>query len=201
LVLRYAILGLLAEMPRSGYDLAQAFKTSLAYSWSAQHSQIYPELARMVDDGLIVGGERGSRRRRIYALTDAGRAALRRWLIEGEPDRRSRNEASLRLFLIWTLPTSEQIAYLEHETEYHRATLAELEQIGRFMEATQIPSPYRLMLEWGYRFHRAWLDWIAWAQNEIRAGRGPEAGVVAYHTAKAMELYRDEQTIRSTNSI
>ncbi|MBA3728896.1 MAG: PadR family transcriptional regulator, partial [Actinobacteria bacterium] len=43
--LRHALLGLLAERPMSGYDLTKVFDSSLAYVWSAKHSQIYPELA------------------------------------------------------------------------------------------------------------------------------------------------------------
>ena len=45
--LRHALLGLLAEHPASGYELTKQFERSLAHVWSAKHSQIYPELAKM----------------------------------------------------------------------------------------------------------------------------------------------------------
>ena len=51
--LRHAVLGALADEPRNGYALVKHFGQSLGYAWSASHSQIYPELARLRDDGLI----------------------------------------------------------------------------------------------------------------------------------------------------
>ena len=41
--LRYAVLGLLARRPSTGYELTQTFDRSLRTSWHARHSQIYPE--------------------------------------------------------------------------------------------------------------------------------------------------------------
>ena len=53
MALRYALLGALADQPRTGYALLKHFEQSLAYAWPASHSQIYPELARLLEDGLI----------------------------------------------------------------------------------------------------------------------------------------------------
>lgn len=53
--LRYALLGLLAEEPASGYDLTKKFERMLQrYAWHAQHSQIYPELNRMAVDVAVL---------------------------------------------------------------------------------------------------------------------------------------------------
>ena len=51
--LRYAILGLLNRKAMTGYDLSKEFQTSLAEFWHAKHSQIYPELKSLAEDGLI----------------------------------------------------------------------------------------------------------------------------------------------------
>lgn len=40
--LKYAILGMLAQKPMTGYDLMQEFESTLNEFWSANHSQIYP---------------------------------------------------------------------------------------------------------------------------------------------------------------
>ena len=66
MALRYAILGLLSAEPMSGYDLSKWMDRGLGNIWSAHASQIYPELARMVDAGAIVEvpGDTGPRRRR-----------------------------------------------------------------------------------------------------------------------------------------
>ena len=52
--LKYAILGLLSQQSRSGYDLSQALSGALQEFWSANHSQIYPELKRLTEEGLAV---------------------------------------------------------------------------------------------------------------------------------------------------
>jgi DNA-binding PadR family transcriptional regulator len=97
--LRNALLGLLAARPMSGYDLTKTFDASLGNVWSARHSQIYPELARLQEEGLIRRHEQGPRGRKSYVLTEAGLRQVRRWLTETPPDHRhSRNEALLRSF-------------------------------------------------------------------------------------------------------
>ncbi len=45
--LGYALLALLARTPLTGYDLAQRMLRSTDFFWTARHSQIYPELARL----------------------------------------------------------------------------------------------------------------------------------------------------------
>ena len=76
MALRYAILGLLSAEPMSGYDLAKWMDRGLGNIWSAHASQIYPELARMVEAGVIVEvpGDTGPRRRRVYGISDDGAA-------------------------------------------------------------------------------------------------------------------------------
>ncbi|HEX3468484.1 MAG TPA: PadR family transcriptional regulator, partial [Candidatus Elarobacter sp.] len=78
--LGHALLGLLSAEPRTGYDLTAAFDLSLANVWSARHSQIYPELAKLQAAGLIEQTEAGPRGSKRYAATADGRAAVVRWL-------------------------------------------------------------------------------------------------------------------------
>jgi DNA-binding PadR family transcriptional regulator len=83
--LRYALLGSLADEPRTGYALLKHFEQSLAYAWPASHSQIYPELARLLEEGLIEQTETGARNSKTYAVTEAGLENIRRWLLETTP--------------------------------------------------------------------------------------------------------------------
>ena len=53
--LRYALLAVLTARPMTGYDLARTFHASVGHVWNAPNSQIYPELHRMENDGLIAG--------------------------------------------------------------------------------------------------------------------------------------------------
>lgn len=65
--LRYALLALLSSREMTGYDVSKQFSQSVAHVWHAPDSQIYPELRRMEQDGLLEAetvpwGPRGARR-------------------------------------------------------------------------------------------------------------------------------------------
>src|SRR3954452_2722249 len=108
--LRYALLGMLAVQPGTGYELAQRFDSSMSNAWYASHSQIYPELAKLQDAGLLEVVGEGARRSRTYGITEAGRTALRDWLVESEPNRSQRNETTIRWFLFTLLAPADRRA-------------------------------------------------------------------------------------------
>jgi DNA-binding PadR family transcriptional regulator len=169
-VLRYALLGLLASRPMSGYELAKLFDGELHVLWSAKHSQIYPELARLLDEGLIRQSATGPRRRRTYAITAAGRSAVRTWLLDSEPDRSVRQEAMLRVLFLWLLEPGQAEAYLRREEELHRAQLAVLREVQRIRPSGPAQKAQHLAREWGLRFEKALADWSAWARKRVADG-------------------------------
>ena len=65
------MLGLLSQQPGTGYELTQRFDRSLTNAWHASHSQIYPELAKLQEQGLVEVIGEGARNSRTYAITDA----------------------------------------------------------------------------------------------------------------------------------
>jgi DNA-binding PadR family transcriptional regulator len=168
--LRHALLGALADRPRTGYALLKHFEQSLAYAWPASHSQIYPELARLRESGLIEQTETGPRGSRTYALTDAGLAEIRRWLRETDPDRRVRSDAALRTFFLWLLEPGEAAAQLEREHAYWRGVLDELERIEAEPTGKDRKSrAFRIALEGGIGGVEARLAWLEGAIVEVRS--------------------------------
>jgi PadR family transcriptional regulator AphA len=173
--LRHSLLGLLAEQPRTGYELTRLFDESLLNVWPASHSQIYPELARLAADGLIRQTASGSRGKKVYAITRGGLDEVRVWL-RNEPDHSTRNPAFLRVFFLWLMEPEEAVAFLEREALVHEAKLLEFEE----MASRPIPDiasgwAFRLALDWGVRYEREMLEWNAWAQDAINE-RGVTAG-------------------------
>lgn len=81
--LRYALLALISGGPLTGYDAVKHFRTSVGHLWHAPDSQIYPELRRMQNEGLLDATEvpwgSGGATKTQYSLTDAGKAALAEW--------------------------------------------------------------------------------------------------------------------------
>ena len=62
------ILGMVAAKPRSGYEIKQLIDRSARFFWAASYGQIYPELKKLEDAGLIAGTDdsQGARQRTFF---------------------------------------------------------------------------------------------------------------------------------------
>ena len=69
---RAAVLLLLAESPRNGYQLMQEIESRSNGMWRPSAGSIYPALAQLEDEGLVRGEEQAGKR--TFVLTDTGRA-------------------------------------------------------------------------------------------------------------------------------
>ena len=170
--LRHGLLNLLANEPMSGYDLSRYFELSMGNVWPAQHSQIYPELGKLVADGLITQTGEGPRGRKVYQTTSQGVDALRAWLRDTEPDYQLRNEAILRIFCLWALPTDEAIASLERDRAEYVSRLQRLQTAIETKDWAQNPTTRasRLSIEFGRRLYTNLIEWVDWAADQVRAG-------------------------------
>jgi DNA-binding PadR family transcriptional regulator len=158
--LRHAVLGLLAVRPSTGYDLAQRFDESLAHAWHASHSQIYPELARLDEEGMVEVVGEGPRRSRTFAITGRGRDELRRWMTESEPNRSQRNETAVRWFLLALLEPDARRLALEREIAFAEAELEQLHAAAVRAGATPGPKPFGVTLDLGLRMTTVMRDWL-----------------------------------------
>jgi DNA-binding PadR family transcriptional regulator len=101
--LGYALLCLLERGPSTGYELAGRLRRPVGYYWTARHSQVYPELARLVDTGLVryaAGSGPGPREKKTYTITAAGRAALAAWLVRPPTPRLPKDELLLKTYAV-----------------------------------------------------------------------------------------------------
>jgi PadR family transcriptional regulator AphA len=158
--LRHSILGLLTLAPSNGYELTRRFDDTLRNAWHASHSQIYPELAKLEAEGLIEVVGEGARGSRTYAATEAGRAEVRRWMVEESPERQQRNVTAVRWFLAFLLPDDEREAYfaselakLEEVDAYMREQRDELDKLGK-------KGGFRPVLELGLEMQAVMLAWL-----------------------------------------
>lgn len=111
--LPHVLLGLLADSPRTGYDLATVLREEMDPLWRAEFSQIYPSLARLRRAGFVVLRVLGPRRgppRNLYRVTASGRRELRRWLAEPFRPPRAREEGLTRVALLGALAPAERRA-------------------------------------------------------------------------------------------
>ncbi|MEO3876161.1 PadR family transcriptional regulator [Nonomuraea sp. B12E4] len=169
--LRYALLGLLAQQAASGYDLAKAFEGPLGrYAWQAGHNRIYPELARLAEEGLIEVVAEGARGRRSYALTAMGHAEFDSWMTTPQQRHAVRNELVLRLFLLPALEANDARKLLR---ELAGSSAREADDIREMMASDPLdPSQGKVPFGWlaagfGLRNFEMVRDWALWALAEL----------------------------------
>lgn len=158
--LRHAILGLLERQPSTGYELTGMFDRSLATTWHARHSQIYPELARLEAAGQIRLHSRGARRSKTWEITPAGREELHRWLLEEEPDRSQRNESGVRFFLTLLLPPSDRARIFARDLAHLRAEMADLSALREQLTTGDRPEPFAPQVDLGLAIDAAIESWL-----------------------------------------
>lgn len=145
----YVVLGMIRKGARSGYEIKAKADISTRFFWAISYSQIYPELKRLEQAGLIEGEAEptGGRQRRTYALTDAGERALGDWLTaDGDLHFELRHEGVLRFFFSDPLDDAERRDLLATMRAQHERVRGELEQIRPGAEQHRAETGDRLPL-------------------------------------------------------
>ncbi|MFB7498197.1 PadR family transcriptional regulator [Streptomyces sp. NPDC056161] len=173
--LRHALLGLLVDRTASGYDLMKLFDTSLAHVWPATQSQVYGELTRLADAGLLEVVGQGPRGRKDYALTDTGLTELRRWLADPSAEQPRRSDTLLRVFFIDVLPPEQRLEYLKHLADQAAGRHADLRKVRDTLdwaEEGRLTANGAIALEFGLRFTAMQEEWARWAAQLIASREG-----------------------------
>jgi PadR family transcriptional regulator, regulatory protein AphA len=124
---------MVAARPRSGYEIKTLVDSSARFFWAASYGQIYPELKRLEDAGLITGADasQGARQRTVYRLTAKGKRAAREW-IEGAPQVfELRDEGLLALFFAGAIEPARTAEIARERAARSAAVAAELREIER----------------------------------------------------------------------
>ncbi|MEE1757261.1 PadR family transcriptional regulator [Streptomyces sp. SP18CS02] len=72
--LRLYLLGLLDEAPRHGYEVIRLLEERFQGLYAPSAGTVYPRLAKLEAEGLVTHATEGGRK--VYSITDAGRAEL-----------------------------------------------------------------------------------------------------------------------------
>jgi len=163
----WAVLGLVALEPKSGYDVKRIIDKSVRHFWAASYGQIYPELRRLEAAAWIEGDDepRGGRSRRVYRITPEGRLALEEWLHGDETRVELRDESLLRLFFADTLQHDEALGLLRGRREGYRGMLAYL----RSLDDGQVDPPFvDLVYRWGVDYCEWGIEWCDRQESRLR---------------------------------
>ncbi|GAA1657628.1 PadR family transcriptional regulator [Catellatospora bangladeshensis] len=176
--LGYALLSLLTRGPATGYQLASRVKAPIGHFWTAKHSQIYPELARLAAAGWVRAAEEagpGPRAKKTYELTPDGLAALRAWLVV-PPVAQPRSEITLKAYAANSGDPAAMAALYGGLAAQAARTLAEYEQDAADMRAQGMDDPahprfgnYAVLLM-GLESQRVVQRWSAWLAASLDGG-------------------------------
>jgi DNA-binding PadR family transcriptional regulator len=163
---RFALLGLLIEEARHGYDLTRFFApgSALADIVHLSPSHLYALLGRLERDGLIVGRreEVGPYPpRRVYELSEAGRAAVLRWLDEPvDHPRDMRIDFPLKLYLARRLDPDRAASLVERQRDLFSSYVSRLEREDVSTATDENAAFIALMREGRLGRLRAALSWL-----------------------------------------
>ena len=147
---------------RSGYDVRRLFQTTPIGIFSDSPGAIYPAFARLERAGLLTSdAQQSGRGRRVYRRTEAGEAALTRWLLaplSSETVERRPHEVELRYVLIaYRLGTAEGSRFLGEAADAFARGLAQLEAFSA--DNQDMGAPSLDAVELGIRLCRTRLQW------------------------------------------
>ncbi len=165
----YVILGMVSREARSGYEIKAAVDNSTRFFWAASYGQIYPELKRLSEQGLVEGVDapRGDRKRTVYAITADGETALKQWLRRPPETSEMREEGLLKLFFAGVLPPEDAVETLAAMREQR---LALAERLRALQPDAEKKDPFSLIvLQGGIEFNEWFADWCERMQARVLA--------------------------------
>ena len=166
--LRFAILGLLARKPLTGYDLRKQFDSSVSFFWSAKHSQIYPELSALTREKLVtfqVVPQTAKPTKKVYTITPAGRTALEGWVAADLEPKALRDTLLMKVWTLGTVDPSLVLCSMQQFAAELETRRFHLETLEASLTQTSVEDAHhigpRLALTLGKQqceLYQRWLD-------------------------------------------
>jgi PadR family transcriptional regulator AphA len=159
----YVILGMIRNAPKSGYEIKAAVDETTRFFWAASYGQIYPELKRLSEAGLVEGidSPTGGRKRTVYEITADGEEELKAWLRQPPDTFEMREEGLLKLFFADVLPAAEAVEILRAMRAHRVSVREQLRAMEPMASAKADPFPL-IVLQGGIEF----TDWFAeWCER------------------------------------
>ena len=184
--LGHAVLGLLSREELSGYDLKRWMERPLGYFWSARHSQIYPELARLEEEGFVthrVVEQSGKPDKKVYRITPSGLEALKEWVVQDPSSRPVRDELTLKAYSVWLADREKAARLFREEGLVHEEQLAHYEELRAWMEGEhgkEVRDPGSpwfasyATLRRGIGYETEYAEWCRWMADSLGRRAAPE---------------------------
>lgn len=165
-MINYVILGILMESPMSGYDLKKVAEQTIGMFFKMSYGNLYPTLKALTKTGEITEQEtQNSKNKKIYTLTDQGKASFLKWL--AEPLQSNKKEYMVKIFFYDYLDEETRQTHLRaYQAQIHRKMM-EMKGLQNIVneELTSIPNKedyyYRVStMYYGLQFYEMELAWF-----------------------------------------
>ena len=173
--------------PATGYGLKAAFKGSVYYFWNATLPQIYRTLNQLQSSGWLVSSvqhQDGKPSRKVYEITETGRAEFLRWLTEPPEMTQPKQPLLMKVFFGMRLPPAILAEHITRYREHHARLLSLYESevkptIRDYAAKLSAPEETRywtLALDFGKRHAQMMVEWCDKALEELNRpdGQGRE---------------------------
>jgi DNA-binding PadR family transcriptional regulator len=165
---RYVLLGLLQEENLSGYEMKKIIDKRMSFFWQESFGQIYPEINKMAEEGIIdiynTGSEGNMKREKIrYKITPNGEKELKKWMeAENEKDT-VRSEFLLKMYLSTPKNFEEMRKHIikfkeQSEKKLELFNLFESE-LNKIIEVHNNHKQILYVLNLGIRQAKLYIDW------------------------------------------
>lgn len=173
MALRHAVLAALLDGEASGYELAKRFDVSVANFWHALPQQIYTELRRLEQHGLVAGRavrQQGRPDKRVFTMTPAGEQELRRFAAAPTKPGALKEDLAVKVYAAGIID-HELLAAALDERALHAA--ANLERYQRLSDGLADPDGAdlgpSLTLARGIAYERENISWCTSSAQRLRA--------------------------------
>jgi len=170
-LIKYAILGLLHYTDMHGYRIKEHIEQNFGHMWSINYGQIYPNLKKLYEDGLISmiemnqNGEKGPTRK-LYSITMKGKEEFSRWLEESPEKPMLLRDPFLMRFVFYSFGDNNrsveiidnQIKRYENDLKRRRKNLKRWDKSGIYV---------RLIAELGTNLNEMFITWLKHSKEEI----------------------------------
>ncbi|NJP11617.1 MAG: PadR family transcriptional regulator [Leptolyngbyaceae cyanobacterium RU_5_1] len=173
MALAHTILASLSIEPLSGYDLSKRFAEDSGCFWRASQQQIYRELSRLEDQGMITFEtipQDGRPDKKLYSITDFGREHLKEWVAQPSEPTPIREELLVKVMAGHLVPRSVILNELERRRQLHLRQLATYQELQQHYcqnlpQLAIADQCFCLTLRRGIRYET---DWVAWCDEAIQ---------------------------------
>lgn len=169
--LKYSILGLLHYRDLHGYRIKEVIEQNFGHMWSINYGQIYPNLKKMLEEGLIdveeenrIGGKGPPRK--LYSITDKGKEIFAQWLASSPEREMLLRDPFLMRFVFFGFGEKEKaLTIIDEQIDHYQQQLTSRENnLKRWMQSDIYVN---LMAELGVKMNRMFLEWLQTAKQRI----------------------------------